>query len=231
MRVWREKHKEGEGSGSDEWNLVRNRNRNSHHHWNKHQPTPHRAHSLSASAFGQHRGIRGDFQGNGTVVTLFADNLPPNTTVDWLWRIFRLEGHVVDAFLSRKKRVGNPSLFGFVRFTNKAEAERAIQKRNGWVVWGHKIKLSIVRYEKNHSAATDRTMRMPPNHNKKEDVQGIDSDRNDARVKEGRSFREAVINGKKDHRVLDLRDSGKVDDFGNSVLILTPDGAMREKMD
>ncbi|MED6226169.1 hypothetical protein PIB30_100872, partial [Stylosanthes scabra] len=164
-----------------------------------------------------------------SVVTIFVDNLPPNTTIDWLWHIFKLEGRVMDAFLSRKKRSSNPSLFGFVRFANRVEAQRAIKKRNGWVVWGYRIKLSEARYDKNHRQVNNSKKETLPEDKRSELKQDNDKERYEARVEEGRSFREAVVNGKEDRTVLNLRDCNVVDTLGNAALILTLDENMRGK--
>lgn len=62
--------------------------------------------------------------------TLFIDNLPSNMSNLWLYQIFKNEGSVVDAFVSKKKRKNNNQSFGFVRFRYASDAENAIKHNN-----------------------------------------------------------------------------------------------------
>ncbi|KAK5813390.1 hypothetical protein PVK06_028840 [Gossypium arboreum] len=55
-------------------------------------------------------------------------------------------GKVVDAFISEKKSKGGKS-FGFVRFSNFSDAQRAISRLNGFVILGSRIWVNIARYK------------------------------------------------------------------------------------
>ncbi|MED6192283.1 hypothetical protein PIB30_008808 [Stylosanthes scabra] len=50
--------------------------------------------------------------------TIFADNLPVDSTKKWLWRVFSSTGRVIDIFLSRRVRARNPLKFSFIRLAN-----------------------------------------------------------------------------------------------------------------
>ncbi|MED6153006.1 hypothetical protein PIB30_097426, partial [Stylosanthes scabra] len=82
-------------------------------------------------------------------VTVFADNLSTNTTLQWLWKVFSSVGRVVDVYLSRKSRINNPLHFACVRFQSRAEVQRAIDQYHGQIVWGCHIVLSISKFKRN----------------------------------------------------------------------------------
>ncbi|MED6172803.1 hypothetical protein PIB30_053299 [Stylosanthes scabra] len=84
--------------------------------------------------------------GDAGEVAMFLDNLPSSTTLALMWKIFGREGKVVDVFLSRKRRTSNNLKFGFVRFICQAEAVCAIERLDGWIVWGCKISVAIAKY-------------------------------------------------------------------------------------
>ena len=84
------------------------------------------------------RRISGEW--NREVVTLFMDNFPEEMCWEWLLQIFRIEGRIVDVYVSHKKRKKDKSAFGFVRFRVKKEALRAMKKLDGLVIREHKDK-------------------------------------------------------------------------------------------
>ncbi|MED6170283.1 hypothetical protein PIB30_029402 [Stylosanthes scabra] len=138
--------RQGEGSESGEWReVVRRRSSNqlagnqlSTHYGNQvHRQW--RRMSERGRKVGEH---------GGRSVTVFADKLPSNSTVAWLWSISGGAGKVIDVYPSRKKRRLNPLLFAFVRFTTEKDAQTAIQRLNGWEVWGCKIRISRAKYER-----------------------------------------------------------------------------------
>ena len=77
-------------------------------------------------------GRRRKFQGVNP--TLFVDNLPSTMSVDWLRQIFKFEGDMKDAYLSRRVRKNNKQRFGFVRFGSKEEAEKVARKMDGMII-------------------------------------------------------------------------------------------------
>ncbi|MED6152537.1 Serine arginine-rich splicing factor 2, partial [Stylosanthes scabra] len=91
----------------------------------------------------------------GGMMTVFADNLPRNTTSAWVWKIFGNEGRVVDVYVLRKVRHRNPLMFTFVRFADRRDAVKAIQNLDGWVVWGCRLQVSEERYRRDGSPKTE----------------------------------------------------------------------------
>ncbi|MBA0577881.1 hypothetical protein Golob_024230 [Gossypium lobatum] len=63
-----------------------------------------------------------------------------------LWALFSFHGNVVDAFIPEKKSKSGKR-FGFVRFTNFTDAQRAISRLNGFVILGSKIWVNLARFK------------------------------------------------------------------------------------
>ncbi|KAL1163727.1 hypothetical protein V6Z11_A06G020900 [Gossypium hirsutum] len=61
-----------------------------------------------------------------------------------LWA-FGYHGDVVDAFIPLK-RCRNGNMFGFVRFNNERDAQRAILRLNGFSLMGMRIGVKMARY-------------------------------------------------------------------------------------
>ncbi|KAK8550010.1 hypothetical protein V6N13_055566 [Hibiscus sabdariffa] len=62
-----------------------------------------------------------------------------------LWASFAHHGEVVDSFIpSKRSRAG--SMFGFVRFSNMTDAQRAIYKLDGFVLMRYRISVSLARF-------------------------------------------------------------------------------------
>ncbi|KAK8664226.1 hypothetical protein V6N13_084024 [Hibiscus sabdariffa] len=55
-----------------------------------------------------------------------------------LWHLFARHGDVVRTFIARKLSRGGKR-FGFVRFENNIDAERAMERLNGFTVYGYKL--------------------------------------------------------------------------------------------
>ncbi|KAL4292013.1 hypothetical protein GQ457_14G000920 [Hibiscus cannabinus] len=99
---------------------------------------------------GDHRGSR--------IITLFVGNLSP--TMHWrgLRQAFSFHGDVVDSFIANKKdRYGKR--FGFVRFSNRDDAPRAMIRLNGFRHFGYHISVSYAKY--NSRATYWRKKRLP----------------------------------------------------------------------
>ncbi|KAK8634096.1 hypothetical protein V6N13_014925 [Hibiscus sabdariffa] len=110
------------------------------------------------------------------------------------WQGLRLafgrHGDVVDAFIATKRNKKGRR-FGFVKFSNKTDADRAIERLNGFKLFGSKISVSVAKY--NTRVAYWRRVRMGQHEKvcKKGDV--YESNRNT--VERGRS---GVVKGKVD---------------------------------
>ncbi|KAK8623423.1 hypothetical protein V6N13_118308 [Hibiscus sabdariffa] len=79
-------------------------------------------------------------------VTLYVDNIP--TSLHWkgLWHTLARHGDVVDAFLANKRnRWGNR--FGFVRFGRRVDADRAMERLNGFLLYGSRLSVSLAKYK------------------------------------------------------------------------------------
>ena len=118
--------------------------------------------------------------------TVFVDNLPLSMTSSWLC-IFSFQGPVIGVFVSRKKRSTSNFLFAFVRFSNKYEALKAIEKLNGLVIRGSAISVQEAKYGR--FTEKEKTMAAPTRNNQwrqKNEVNG-------ERVQEARSYKEVVV--------------------------------------
>lgn len=70
----------------------------------------------------------------GTIFTLFVDNIPESKDQSWLVKAFNMFGKVRDAFLPTKRSKRTGQKFGFVRYDCSKSAEMAISKMSGiWV--------------------------------------------------------------------------------------------------
>ncbi|KAL4388815.1 hypothetical protein GQ457_09G007360 [Hibiscus cannabinus] len=85
------------------------------------------------------------FQGESGIVSVFVSNLPPRLHWKGLWATFAHHGEVVDAFIPLKK-TKDGKRFGFVRFSNRVDAQRAISRLNGLVLYGFRILVSLARF-------------------------------------------------------------------------------------
>ncbi|KAL4284387.1 hypothetical protein GQ457_16G026650 [Hibiscus cannabinus] len=83
--------------------------------------------------------------GGRQTITLFIDNLPERLHWQGLWLAFGRHGDVVDAFIATKRNKKGRR-FGFVRFSKKIDADRAIERLNGFKLFGSKITVSVAKY-------------------------------------------------------------------------------------
>ncbi|KAK8656377.1 hypothetical protein V6N13_098330 [Hibiscus sabdariffa] len=80
-----------------------------------------------------------------SVVTIFVSYLPRRLHWQGLWASFAHHGDVLDTFIPAKlSRDG--SGFGFVRFTNIVDAQRAITRLDGFKLFGNRLSVSIAKY-------------------------------------------------------------------------------------
>ncbi|CAO2813892.1 unnamed protein product [Amaranthus hypochondriacus] len=85
------------------------------------------------------------------VVSLFVDGISRKVSLQDLRRIFEQEGSVMDVYISGKKRKKEKDSFGFVRYNSTKEALKAIEKLDGFVIHGSKLKVSMAKYQKGGS--------------------------------------------------------------------------------
>ena len=74
------------------------------------------------------------------------DNLPNEMTMTWLWQLFKYEGSLVDVLIPKKIRRNSDKKFGFVRYTNRDNATKAIQRMNGQQIRDSNISVEIAKY-------------------------------------------------------------------------------------
>ncbi|MBA0576412.1 hypothetical protein Golob_027475 [Gossypium lobatum] len=79
-------------------------------------------------------------------VLLLVYNIP--VTMHWkgLWTLFRYHGDVIDAFIPAKKSKSGKKL-GFVRFDKIMDAQKVINRLNGFVILGNRISVYLERFK------------------------------------------------------------------------------------
>ncbi|KAK8595045.1 hypothetical protein V6N13_015954 [Hibiscus sabdariffa] len=80
------------------------------------------------------------------IVTLFVENLPLSMHWKGLWFAFARHGIVRDVFISRRLSKGGKR-FGFVRFESMTDALRAVERLNGFSLYGFKISVALAKYK------------------------------------------------------------------------------------
>ncbi|KAK8624109.1 hypothetical protein V6N13_065464 [Hibiscus sabdariffa] len=78
-------------------------------------------------------------------ITLFVGNLSPRMRWRGLRQAFGYHENVIDSFVANK-RDRHGKRFGFVRFSNRWDANRAIERLNGFILYGSHMSVSIARY-------------------------------------------------------------------------------------
>ncbi|KAM0355087.1 hypothetical protein ACHAPU_000944 [Fusarium lateritium] len=74
---------------------------------------------------------------------LYVGNLSWNTTDDTLRDTFSQYGQVVDSIIMRDRETGRARGFGFVTFSNDAEAEAAVNGLNEQELDGRRIRVNV----------------------------------------------------------------------------------------
>eukprot|EP00268_Persea_americana_P005521 TRINITY_DN11860_c0_g1_i8.p1 TRINITY_DN11860_c0_g1~~TRINITY_DN11860_c0_g1_i8.p1 ORF type:complete len:265 (+),score=50.75 TRINITY_DN11860_c0_g1_i8:689-1483(+) len=77
------------------------------------------------------------------LISVVVSNLPENTAVGWLRSVFSPYGYIYDAFIPAKSRRGKGFCFGFVRFSDRETATRAVQSMNGRSVGGRSLLVKV----------------------------------------------------------------------------------------
>ncbi|KAK8583366.1 hypothetical protein V6N13_022072 [Hibiscus sabdariffa] len=76
---------------------------------------------------------------------VFVHNLPERMHWKGLWTSLAHHGDVIDAFIP-KKRSKSGRRFGFVRFTSKADTNRAIYRLNGFSLFAYRVSVSYENF-------------------------------------------------------------------------------------
>ncbi|KAK8623421.1 hypothetical protein V6N13_118306 [Hibiscus sabdariffa] len=63
----------------------------------------------------------------------------------WLKQLFGYHGEVVDVYIPNK-RTSTGKRFGFVRFTRFDDANRAIDRLNGFILFKSRLSVNLVRF-------------------------------------------------------------------------------------
>ncbi|MED6179443.1 hypothetical protein PIB30_001207 [Stylosanthes scabra] len=157
--------------------------------------------------------------------SIFADNLPADASLGWLWKVFSSVGEVVDVYLSRKRRTNNPLRFAFIRYKSRNEALRAIEQYDGWIVWGCEIKLTESRYKRNIKDHTEK---------KQEGAKGsANTDgnvENDGMMKQGKSYKDVVLAGSNAGNSEKVNIPNDMQTLGESKILLSRNGELLQKM-
>ncbi|KAK8626628.1 hypothetical protein V6N13_134264 [Hibiscus sabdariffa] len=77
--------------------------------------------------------------------TVFVHNLPEKMHWKGLWATFAHHGDVMDTFIL-VKRSRSRKRFGFVRFASQADADRAILRLNGFILFGYRVSVSRAKF-------------------------------------------------------------------------------------
>ncbi|KAK8561276.1 hypothetical protein V6N12_048350 [Hibiscus sabdariffa] len=83
-------------------------------------------------------------EGKQGVISLFVENLPESLHWTGLWFAFARYGEVVNVYIARKRSRGGKR-FGFARMENMGDANRAIQRLNGFALYGSRLVVKIAR--------------------------------------------------------------------------------------
>ncbi|XP_028101346.1 serine/arginine-rich splicing factor SC35-like [Camellia sinensis] len=85
---------------------------------------------------------------NGSIHSVFVDNLPETMRAKGLYSIFSNYGVVVDTFIPNKLRKMTRSRFGFVRYSCPVGPDMAIHKANGLWCDDKALKVKKADYSK-----------------------------------------------------------------------------------
>ncbi|KAL4383632.1 hypothetical protein GQ457_15G029640 [Hibiscus cannabinus] len=84
--------------------------------------------------------------GTGGIVTLYVGNLPEKLHWSGLRQTFGRHGDIVDSYIAKKvNREGKR--FGFVRYSNRIDANRAIERLDGFKLYGYRLSVSFAKFK------------------------------------------------------------------------------------
>lgn len=73
---------------------------------------------------------------------LFVGNMSFDTTQNDLESLFSQAGSIIEVFMPTDRNTGRPRGFAFVKFTEQAEAEEAINRFDGYELGGRNLRVS-----------------------------------------------------------------------------------------
>ncbi|KAK8703796.1 hypothetical protein V6N13_047442 [Hibiscus sabdariffa] len=80
------------------------------------------------------------------VITLFVSNIPLKLHWSGLRQAFGRHGDLVDSYIAGKlDKQGRR--FGFVRFSNEKDALRAVERLNGFKLYGFRLIVQMAKYK------------------------------------------------------------------------------------
>ncbi|KAK8549932.1 hypothetical protein V6N13_055492 [Hibiscus sabdariffa] len=88
-------------------------------------------------------------------VSLFVENIPERMQWKGLWHLFARHGEVVATFIARKLSRGGKR-FGFVRFKDEVDAGRAMERLNGFEVYGYRMIVKPTNQKRNKADSNQR---------------------------------------------------------------------------
>ncbi|KAK8659987.1 hypothetical protein V6N13_050924 [Hibiscus sabdariffa] len=80
------------------------------------------------------------------VITIYVNNIADRLHWKGLWLAFGRHGEVLDTFIANKRNKEGKR-FGFVRTSNKSDANRMIERLNNFNLFGSKITVSYARFQ------------------------------------------------------------------------------------
>ncbi|KAK8707429.1 hypothetical protein V6N13_058490 [Hibiscus sabdariffa] len=84
--------------------------------------------------------------GTGEIVTLYVGNLPEKLHWSGLRQAFGRHGDIVDSYIAKKvNREGKR--FGFVRYSNRIDINRAIERLDGFKLYGYRLSVSFAKFK------------------------------------------------------------------------------------
>ncbi|KAL6969268.1 hypothetical protein U1Q18_028992 [Sarracenia purpurea var. burkii] len=86
--------------------------------------------------------------------TIFIDDLPEKMDQRWLRNIFSKIGKILNVFISRRRRMGSNTRFGFVTFSSHRGVALAIARFNG--LWCLDRRLHVSKARSNFKKVTSR---------------------------------------------------------------------------
>ncbi|KAH1130479.1 hypothetical protein J1N35_001857 [Gossypium stocksii] len=79
-------------------------------------------------------------------ITVFVNNIPASMHWKGLWVLFNFHRDVKDAFIPKKKSKFG-SRFGFMRFSSVTDAQQAIERLNGFIILGYRIRVKMASFK------------------------------------------------------------------------------------
>lgn len=85
--------------------------------------------------------------GKHSLITLFVDNLPEDTSQPWLKMLFNKYGVVKEVFIPEKRSKATGNRFGFIRYDCPVSADLAVLRNNGIWLDDKKLFVKLASFE------------------------------------------------------------------------------------